>query len=76
MESEFDSLLQKRVVVVYAITDESSCYRFDRPPRSPEAVMPIDPRSIRQARSGFKPGSGGFSRAGIDFCGLIEKRST
>jgi hypothetical protein len=41
---EFDSLQQKRVLVVYAITDESGCYRFDRPPRSPKADRPIDPR--------------------------------
>ena len=73
---EFDSLQQKRVLVVYAITDESGCYRIDRPPRSPEASMPIDPRSIQQARSAFKPRSGGFSSAGIDLGRLIEKRST
>lgn len=76
VESEFDSLLQKRVVLIYAITDESGCYRFDRQPRSPEADLPIDPRSIQQVRSGFKPRSGGFSSAGIDLGRLIEKRST
>src|SRR4028118_2414443 len=52
---EFDSLQQKRGLLVYAITDESGCYRFDRPPRSREAYRPIDPRSILQARSAFKP---------------------
>ena len=73
---EFDSPQQKRVLVVYAITDESGCYRFDRPPRAQQADRPIDPRSIQQARSAFKPRSGGFSRAGIDLGRLIEKRST
>ena len=43
---EFDSLLQKRVVVVYAITDESGCYRIDRPPRAREADRSsVDPGS-------------------------------
>ncbi|MEG4943600.1 hypothetical protein [Microcoleus sp. F4-D5] len=76
MESEFHSLQQKRALLADAITDESGCYRFDRPPRAREASMPIDPRSIRQARSGFQARSGGFSRAGIDLGRLIEKRST
>ena len=73
---EFESLQQKRVIVVYALTDESGCYRFDRPPRSRQADRLIDPGLMRQARSGFKPRSGGFSRAGIDLGRLIEKRST
>ena len=73
---QFDSLQQKRALLIYAITDERGCYRFDRPPRSPEASIPIDPRLILQARSAFKPRSGGFSRAGIDLGRLIQKRST
>ena len=73
---EVDSLLQKRGLLVYAITDESGCYRFDRPPRSREADRPMDPRLIQQARSAFKPRSGGFSSPGIDLGRLIEKRST
>ncbi|MEG4235010.1 hypothetical protein QUA40_23325 [Microcoleus sp. Pol11C3] len=36
---EFDSQQQKRELVVDAITDESGCYRFDRPPRSTSAEM-------------------------------------
>src|SRR4028118_1347514 len=52
------------------------CRCFDRPPRSPEGSMPIDPRSIQQARSAFKPRSGGFSRAGIDLRRAIAERPT